>query len=70
LVEKGVKAKKEYYLGVVIDRAREKVCVIASPEGGVEIEEVARKNPELVMTEYVDTFLGISDYKARKIAKF
>jgi succinyl-CoA synthetase beta subunit len=69
-VEKGVKAKKEYYLGVVIDRAREKVCVIASPEGGVEIEEVARKNPELVMTEYVDTFLGLSDYKARKIAKF
>jgi len=57
-------------LGVVVDRAKEKVCVIASPEGGVEIEEVARKNPDLVMMEYVDTFLGLSDYKSRKIAKF
>ncbi|GBD02995.1 Succinate--CoA ligase [ADP-forming] subunit beta [bacterium HR19] len=70
LVEKGVKAKKEYYLGVVIDRSKEKVCVIANPEGGVEIEEVAEKNPNLIMTEYIDSFWGIADYKAKKIAKF
>ena len=70
LVEKGAKIKKEYYIGVVLDRAKEKVCVIASPEGGVEIEEVAEKNPELIITEYVDTFIGLPGYKARKISSF
>ncbi|MCS7214431.1 MAG: ADP-forming succinate--CoA ligase subunit beta [Candidatus Calescibacterium sp.] len=70
LIEKGEKIKKEYYLGVVIDRSKEKISVIASTEGGVDIEEVAKKSPEKIFVEYLDPLWGIPDYKARKISKF
>lgn len=70
LIEKGEKIKKEYYLGVVIDRSKEKISVIASTEGGVDIEEVAKSSPEKIFVEYLDPLWGIPDYKARKISKF
>ncbi len=70
LVEQGQKIKKEYYLAVLLDRSKEKICVIASRQGGVEIEEVARTHPEEIVTEYSEIFLGFPDYKARKIERF
>ncbi|MBI5559958.1 MAG: ADP-forming succinate--CoA ligase subunit beta [Deltaproteobacteria bacterium] len=68
LVEEGCRILKEYYLGVVVDRGRQKVCVIVSSEGGVEIEEVAAKSPEKILREYVDPAVGLQPYQARKLA--
>ncbi len=68
LVEKGISIKREFYLGIVIDRSAEKPVVMASREGGVEIEEVARRSPELILKEHVDPALGLSDFQVRKLA--
>ncbi len=70
LIEEASSIKKEFYLGMVIDRSREKVVVMGSPEGGVEIEEVAAKSPEKIIKEHVDISLGIQPYQCRKIAYF
>lgn len=70
LVEEASDIEKEFYLGMVIDRSREKLVVMASSEGGVEIEEVARKNPEKIIKEYVDASVGLLPFQARKIAYF
>lgn len=70
LIEEASEIDKEFYLGMVIDRSKEKVVVMASPEGGVEIEEVARKNPEKIIKEYVDACVGLLPFQARKIAYF
>lgn len=70
LVEEASSIEKEFYLGMVIDRSREKVVVMGSPEGGVEIEEVAAKSPEKIIKEHVDISLGIQPYQCRKIAYF
>lgn len=68
LLEKGIAIKREFYLGIVIDRSAEKPVMMASREGGVEIEEVARRAPELILKEHVDPALGLSDYQIRKLA--
>jgi succinyl-CoA synthetase beta subunit len=68
LVEKGLKIKKEFYLGIIIDRSEGKPVVMASSEGGVEIEEVARTNPELILKEHIDPAVGFQGYQIRKIA--
>ena len=70
LIEEASSIEKEFYLGMVIDRSREKVVVMGSPEGGVEIEEVAAKSPEKIIKEHVDIALGIQPYQCRKIAYF
>ncbi len=70
LIEEASDIEKEFYLGMVIDRSREKVVVMGSPEGGVEIEEVAAKSPEKIIKEHVDISLGIQPYQCRKIAYF
>ncbi|MYH39867.1 MAG: ADP-forming succinate--CoA ligase subunit beta [Candidatus Dadabacteria bacterium] len=70
LIEEASSIEKEFYLGMVIDRSREKVVVMGSPEGGVEIEEVAAKSPEMIIKEHVDISLGIQPYQCRKIAYF
>lgn len=70
LIEEASSIGKEFYLGMVIDRSREKVVVMGSPEGGVEIEEVAAKSPEKIIKEHVDISLGIQPYQCRKIAYF
>lgn len=70
LVEEASDIAKEFYLGMVIDRSAEKIVVMASPEGGVEIEEVARKSPEKIIKEYVDISVGFLPYQGRKIAYF
>jgi len=66
-VEAGSDIARELYLGVVLDRARERLAVIASTEGGVEIEEVAAKSPEKIHTEYVDPGVGLQPYQVRKL---
>ena len=70
LVEEASDIEKEFYLGMVIDRSEERVVIMASPEGGVEIEEVAAASPGKIMKEHVDISLGVMPYQCRKIAYF
>jgi succinyl-CoA synthetase beta subunit len=70
LVEEASNIATELYIGMVIDRAREQVVIMASQEGGMEIEEVARTNPEKILKEYVDPTVGLLPYQCRKIAYF
>lgn len=68
LVAPGVHIAQEYYLGVVVDRAGRGVTLMASSEGGVDIEEVARDTPEKIHREIADPFLGLRDYQVRRLA--
>jgi succinyl-CoA synthetase beta subunit len=68
LVAPGVDIAKEYYLGMTVDRGRNTVTMIASAEGGVEIEEVAKKSPEKVIKEPLHPLLGLQGYQARELA--
>jgi len=70
LVEKTSNIKKEYYLGMVVDRSRDRECVVfmASESGGMDIEEVAQATPEKIIKCAVPPVVGFSPYQARKIA--
>src|SRR5947199_422550 len=68
LIAPGVDIAKEFYLGITVDRGRNTVTVIASAEGGVEIEEVARRAPEKVLKEPLHPLLGLQGYQARETA--
>ncbi len=68
LVAPGVDIAKEFYLGITIDRARNTATLIASAEGGVDIEEVAKKNPDKVLKEPMHPLLGLQGYQARDMA--
>src|SRR4051812_13070674 len=68
LVAPGVDIAREYYLGMTVDRGRNTVTMIASAEGGVEIEEVARRSPEKVLKEPLHPLLGLQGYQARELA--
>ncbi len=68
LVEQGLNIEKELYVGIVVDRGTGKPVVMASTEGGVEIEEVAAKTPEKILKEYVDPSIGLAPFQARKLA--
>ncbi|HLR01586.1 MAG TPA: ADP-forming succinate--CoA ligase subunit beta [Virgibacillus sp.] len=68
LIEEGCDIKKEYYVGVVLDRASSRVVMMASEEGGTEIEEVAAKTPEKIFKEVIDPVVGLSPYQARRLA--
>ena len=70
LVEEATPIQKEFYLGIVVDRENEGVVIIASSEGGVEIEEVAKSHPEKILKEYIDPALGVLPFQCRKIAYF
>jgi succinyl-CoA synthetase beta subunit len=67
-VEQGCRIARELYLGIVVDRAIGRVTVMASTEGGVEIEEVAAKTPEKILREVVDPLIGLSPFQARRLA--
>jgi len=67
-VEEGLDIRRELYLGIVIDRQTGKVVFMASAAGGMEIEEVAAKNPEAILREYVTPGLGLQSFQARKLA--
>jgi succinyl-CoA synthetase beta subunit len=68
LVEEALDIEKELYIGIVIDRAKEAPVVMASSEGGVEIEKVAVETPELIFKEYIDPSTGFLGFQARKLA--
>ena len=68
LVAKGVKIAHEFYLGVVLDRPNRKILIMASAEGGVDIEEVARERPEKIVKRLADPTLGFHPYQAREVA--
>ena len=67
-IEEGCDIKRELYLGLLMDRATSRVTVMASTEGGMEIEEVAHNTPEKILKVAVDPATGISGFHARKIA--
>jgi succinyl-CoA synthetase beta subunit len=67
LVEQGVAIGRELYLALVLDREKRRVVVMASTEGGVEIEEVAAKTPEKILKAWVDPAVGLQPYQARQV---
>ena len=68
LVEAASDIQNEYYLGVTLDRAQSKLVVMASSEGGVEIEEVAAKSPEKILKETVEPGIGLRPFQATRLA--
>jgi succinyl-CoA synthetase beta subunit len=68
LLASGAKIKKEFYLAVLLDRAASRPVIMASTEGGMDIEEVAAKHPEKIFKEYIDPAVGIMPFQARKVA--
>jgi succinyl-CoA synthetase beta subunit len=68
LIEQGCDIARELYLGVVVDRASGRVALMASSEGGVEIEEVAAKSPEKIHRELLDPLIGLAGFQARRTA--
>lgn len=68
LIEEGCDIKKEYYVGLVLDRKTSRVVLMASEEGGTEIEEVAAKTPEKIFKEIIDPAIGLTGFQARRIA--
>ncbi len=68
LIEEGCDIKTEYYVGIVVDRATGRVVMMASEEGGTEIEEVAEHSPEKIFKEVIDPAIGLQPFQARKLA--
>jgi succinyl-CoA synthetase beta subunit len=68
LVEEGLAIARELYLGMVIDRSTQKIVLMVSSEGGVEIEKVAAETPERIFKEYVDPGVGLQNFQAQKLA--
>ena len=68
LVEEALEIERELYIGIVIDRVSEAPVIMASSEGGMEIEKVAAETPELIFKEYVNPATGLIGYQARKLA--
>ena len=67
-VEEGLPIERELYLGMTLDRVTSRLSLMASSEGGVEIEEVAAKHPEKILLESIDPVLGLADFQGRKLA--
>jgi len=68
LIEQGINIARELYVGVTLDRMTSRTVVMASTEGGVEIEKVAEKTPEKILKEFVEPSIGFQQYQARKLA--
>ena len=68
LIEQGINIAKEMYVGITLDRTRSINVVMASTEGGVEIEKVASESPEKIVKEHVDPSVGMQQFQARKLA--
>ncbi len=68
LIEQGINIARELYLGITLDRSTSRNVVMASTEGGMEIEKVAEETPEKILKEFVDPAIGFQQYQARKIA--
>jgi succinyl-CoA synthetase beta subunit len=68
LVEQGLHIERELYLAMVLDRAQSRVTVIGSSEGGIEIEEVAVRQPEKILKETIDPVIGLAGFQCRRLA--
>src|SRR5205823_11349480 len=68
LIEEGLPIDKEFYLGVVLDRASGRPVLMASAAGGMDIEEVAAKSPERILKETINPAVGFQPFQARKLA--
>jgi succinyl-CoA synthetase beta subunit len=68
LIEEGLAISREFYLGLVIDRATERAVMMVSPDGGVEIEKVAEETPERIFKAAIDPGIGLQGYQARALA--
>lgn len=68
LVEEGAQIAREFYVGMVIDRSKQRVALLASSEGGMEIEEVAARTPEKLHTLWIDPIAGLGTTEARQLA--
>jgi succinyl-CoA synthetase beta subunit len=68
LIEETLPIERELYLGIVLDRATARPVFMASSEGGMEIEEVAAKNPKAILKEFIDPRVGFQAFQARKLA--
>ncbi|HEX4568172.1 MAG TPA: ADP-forming succinate--CoA ligase subunit beta [Vicinamibacterales bacterium] len=68
LIEQGLKIKRELYLGIVLDRSTERLVLMVSSEGGVEIEKVAEETPEKIHKEFIHPGIGLSAFQTRKLA--
>ncbi|WP_027090885.1 ADP-forming succinate--CoA ligase subunit beta [Cohnella thermotolerans] len=68
LIEEGCDIKKEYYIGLVVDRGTGRVVLMGSEEGGTEIEEVAARTPEKIVKEVIDPAVGLTTFQARRLA--
>jgi succinyl-CoA synthetase beta subunit len=69
LIEEGADIKKEYYVAALTDRATQKVAMMASSEGGMDIEEVAHSTPEKIIKVFVDPATGLTDAQATQLAQ-
>ncbi|MBX3126006.1 MAG: ADP-forming succinate--CoA ligase subunit beta [Polyangiaceae bacterium] len=67
-IEQGLDIARELYLGMVVDRETRRIALMASTEGGVEIEKVAEETPEKILTKYIDPVIGLGAYQARELA--
>jgi len=68
LIEEGLPIKKEFYLGIVVDRGSQRPVIMASPAGGMDIEAVAAETPHLIFKEFVDPSVGLQPFSLRKLA--
>lgn len=69
LIEEGADIKKEYYVAALTDRATQKIAIMASSEGGMDIEQVAHDTPEKILTEFADPLVGLTTAQAEKLAR-
>jgi succinyl-CoA synthetase beta subunit len=68
LIEQGLKIQRELYLGIVLDRSSERLVLMVSQEGGVEIEKVAHETPEKIFKAFIDPGLGLRPFQTRRLA--
>ena len=69
LIEQGVDTSKEYYIGLVVDRSCQRVCLMASSEGGMDIEQVAADTPEKIHKVLIDPMKGLTDQEADDVIR-
>lgn len=69
LIEEGADIKQELYIGLVVDRTTQRVCMMASSEGGMDIEEVAEKTPEKIHKVYIDPHASLTDAEADEVSR-
>jgi succinyl-CoA synthetase beta subunit len=69
LIEEGAEIRKELYVGMVVDRGTQRVVLMASSEGGMDIEEVAAKTPEKIQKVFIDPIKGLTDAEADEVAR-